>query len=458
MRQRKKSFFKRLFRTRQSSIITISIAAVAVIGIIVAGTVLYTNKTEMKEQTASAEKVEQISKEVEALYADDSKEMLAEDATMEKVLEIEEKIADEENLSMDSDTAEKLDTAIKDLDYAKSMIDLRDSAAALLDANGALVEGADIASVEAKATELQPDKSVFVESQMLIINEAKAQEQQILAATTAVTALFSDEARMTVRDDVTREELNQAIEQVALIKQEKAKAELTASTDAVDQYLTQKEAQENSSSNGSGSNNSGSNNSGSNSNTVQNPTSMLVLVNTQNTLPSSYVPPDLTVPDVYLACTPGSDKSKLRSEAASAMESMFAAAEAEGLQLSMVSGYRSYDRQAELFADEVADCGGDEVEAAKTVARPGTSEHQTGLAVDISSPNFDNQLEEGFGSTPEGIWLQENAHKYGFILRYPDECTPHTGIYYEPWHYRYVGVEAATDIYNQGICLEEYLQ
>lgn len=268
---------------------------------------------------------------------------------------------------------------------------------------------------------------------MPVINDAKAQEQQIATATAAVTELFTDETRTTVRDDVTREELNNANEQVTLIKQEEAKADLTALTILVDDYLTENEAQ-------------------------LEDYGMLVLVNKQNTISSSYIPPDLVTPDVYLACSPGSDKSKLRKEAADALELMFADAEEQGIQLSMVSGYRSYDRQAELFANRTSECGGDEGEAAKTVARPGTSEHQTGLAVDISSPNFDNQLEEEFGSTQEGIWLQENSYKYGFILRYPEECTDHTGIYYEPWHFRYVGVGPATEMYNQGVCLEEYLQ
>lgn len=436
-----KEFYKKIPKV----VIILLAALVALFGAIF----IKSNRAEAKEVESTAEAVSEICADVAALYLDESKELLAEDATMEKVTALEGQIADAEDSLMDSETADSLALAREDLYYAKSMIELRDSAALLLDDNGALVVGADVTSAETKAAELQPEKPTFVESQMPIINDAKNQEQQIATATAAVNVLFTDETRTTVRSDVTRDELNKANEQIALIKQQKAKDDLTALTAKVDDYLTQVEADEKAKENSKKSENKNSNSED---------YGMLVLVNKQNPLSSSYVPPDLVTPDVYLACSPGSDKSKLRKEAADALELMFADALEQGIQLSMVSGYRSYDRQAELFADEVADCGGDEEEAAKTVARPGTSEHQTGLAVDISSPNFGNQLEEEFGSTPEGIWLQENAHKYGFILRYPKECTDHTGIYYEPWHYRYVGVGPATEIYNQGICLEEYLQ
>lgn len=89
--------------------------------------------------------------------------------------------------------------------------------------------------------------------------------------------------------------------------------------------------------------------------------------------------------------------------------------------------------------------------------RPGTSEHHTGLALDIVSQNY-QLLDEEQENTPEQQWLMHNSYKYGFILRYPNDKSKITGIHYEPWHYRYVGKEIAKEIYEQGICLEEYLE
>ena len=97
-----------------------------------------------------------------------------------------------------------------------------------------------------------------------------------------------------------------------------------------------------------------------------------------------------------------------------------------------------------------------EAEAARWVAKPGTSEHQTGLALDIVAAGY-QILDEEQEDTAEQKWLMENSWKYGFILRYPSEKSDITGIGYEPWHYRYVGKAAAADIYRTGVCLEEYL-
>lgn len=98
-----------------------------------------------------------------------------------------------------------------------------------------------------------------------------------------------------------------------------------------------------------------------------------------------------------------------------------------------------------------------EIEAARNVAYPGTSEHHLGLAVDIVSLQY-QQLDEAQARTPEIIWLTEHCSEYGFILRYPKDKTQITGIVYEPWHFRYVGVETAKVIMEQGLCLEEYLE
>jgi len=96
---------------------------------------------------------------------------------------------------------------------------------------------------------------------------------------------------------------------------------------------------------------------------------------------------------------------------------------------------------------------GSEEAAAVSVARPGQSEHQSGLGVDMHNAAAANQ---NFGETPDGIWLAENAHHFGFILRYPADKTDITGIKYEPWHFRYVGRRVAAIIYAGGLCLEEY--
>ncbi len=97
------------------------------------------------------------------------------------------------------------------------------------------------------------------------------------------------------------------------------------------------------------------------------------------------------------------------------------------------------------------------IKAATSVARPGTSEHQLGLAVDIVDEGHQT-LDTSQENTPVQQWLMENSWKYGFILRYPNEKSQLTGIIYEPWHYRYVGVKAAQEIFESGVCLEEYLE
>ncbi|MBR6891354.1 MAG: M15 family metallopeptidase, partial [Clostridia bacterium] len=126
-----------------------------------------------------------------------------------------------------------------------------------------------------------------------------------------------------------------------------------------------------------------------------------------------------------------------------AMEKMFHAAEEANMNGYIVtSGYRSYQRQREVYAQS---------EPGKA-QEPGASEHQTGLAFDVTV-----ETGEGFENTPQYAWLMEHAHEYGFIQRYPANKADITGISYEPWHYRYVGVEAATRMYRTGLTLEEFL-
>ena len=142
------------------------------------------------------------------------------------------------------------------------------------------------------------------------------------------------------------------------------------------------------------------------------------------------------------------------TEGAAQLSVMFAAAQAEGIYLKMQSGYRSYIDQSIIYNDYVARDG--QEAADRYSARPGHSEHQTGLAFDLTTTYYDG-LWEGFADTPEGKWVAENCHKYGFIIRYPKEKEHITGYMYEPWHVRYIGVDKATAVYESGLCLEEYL-
>ena len=147
-----------------------------------------------------------------------------------------------------------------------------------------------------------------------------------------------------------------------------------------------------------------------------------------------------------------------------ALQAMLTAAEAEGLEPILCSSYRTMEKQEALFSNKLERCMAEGysreeavIEAGKWVAIPGTSEHQTGLAVDIVSASY-QVLDRAQEDTPEQQWLMENSYLFGFIMRYPEDKSDLTGIYYEPWHYRYVGKEAAKEIYERGICLEEYLE
>ena len=188
---------------------------------------------------------------------------------------------------------------------------------------------------------------------------------------------------------------------------------------------------------------------------IQNPANTMELVNKEFALPSNYIPKDLVRPNVTFSFGDQDiEKSYLRKKAATALEMMFADAAKNGLQLSAVSGYRSYERQTVVFNTEVEKVG--QEQAVQAVAVPGNSEHQTGLAMDISSASANLELSEQFGETPEGKWLVANAHRFGFILRYPKVSEGITGYQYEAWHYRYVGIKAATEIYENQLTLEEY--
>jgi D-alanyl-D-alanine carboxypeptidase len=177
------------------------------------------------------------------------------------------------------------------------------------------------------------------------------------------------------------------------------------------------------------------------------------MINKERRLPDMYRPTDLVIPNVRFSFNGDQDKKKMRKEAAHALEQLFQAAEETNIQLFAVSAFRSYERQKVLHAMYQRKEG--EAVTAVSSAMPGTSEHQTGLSVDISSESAKFQLEPIFGRTKEGIWLARHAHEFGFIIRYPENKTHITGYMYEPWHIRYVGNPHARFLYEKQLTLEE---
>ena len=182
----------------------------------------------------------------------------------------------------------------------------------------------------------------------------------------------------------------------------------------------------------------------------------LVIANKQYPLPESY----------KINVSYASGNYRLDSRIIDAYKSMITAAKNEGITLKIISGFRTYSGQTSLFNNKVnkyLNQGYSREKAkelaAQYVAPPGTSEHLTGLAVDLISTNwysYNSDLNSNFEKTKEFEWLYNNCAEYGFILRYPKDKVEITGYSYEPWHYRYVGVEAAKEIMDSKICLEEY--
>ncbi len=187
---------------------------------------------------------------------------------------------------------------------------------------------------------------------------------------------------------------------------------------------------------------------------VKNPDDLLVLVNKKLKLSSDYQPQNLVIPDVPFSFTGTPEKKYMTAEAAKAIEEMFVEAENNGIQLVGASGYRSFQTQEQLFTSYVLR-DGYEI-ANQFSAFPGESEHQTGLAMDITSRAVNFKITTTFGETKEGVWVQENSHKFGFIIRYPKGMENITGYSYEPWHLRFVGKEAALIMNEQNLTLEEY--
>ncbi|MCI8408551.1 MAG: M15 family metallopeptidase [Lachnospiraceae bacterium] len=181
--------------------------------------------------------------------------------------------------------------------------------------------------------------------------------------------------------------------------------------------------------------------------------SLQILVNKTHPLPADYIPLDLTLTNVPFEEKEYSEKKLLRTTAAAALENLFSHASHLGYSFTAISGYRSYQRQQEIFSTHVEKYG---LEYASQVsAKPGCSEHQTGLAMDISLPSLSYQLLPEFGDTKEGLWLAKNACHFGFILRYPVDKVHITGYTYEPWHFRYVGIPLAIHLTKYHLTMEE---
>jgi LAS superfamily LD-carboxypeptidase LdcB len=181
--------------------------------------------------------------------------------------------------------------------------------------------------------------------------------------------------------------------------------------------------------------------------------SLLLIANKKHKLPDGYVPSDLTA----ITGIPKQNRDEyMRAEAAQALVTMFNAASAQGVSLYLVSGYRSQEYQEQLYNSYVAKYGQEGADAISS--RPGYSDHQTGLACDLGQTDLQGLVSEDFINTTAGQWLYQHAHEYGFVLRYPQGKEEITGYSYEPWHYRYVGVETACAIYavSPDETLEEY--
>lgn len=189
---------------------------------------------------------------------------------------------------------------------------------------------------------------------------------------------------------------------------------------------------------------------------VAKPLDIAVLINKTYRLPENYRPDDLVEPDIPFIFKEKSDKRLMRKEAAGALEKLVAGAKKDGVLLAGVSAFRSESTQTTLFNNYAKQDG---IEAANMYsALPGHSEHQTGLAIDLSGSNGKCAASDCFAGTKEATWIAEHADEYGFIVRYPKGKENITGYQYEPWHIRYVGEKTAKDIADKGVTLEEYMQ
>ena len=177
-----------------------------------------------------------------------------------------------------------------------------------------------------------------------------------------------------------------------------------------------------------------------------------VLVDTERALPDWYAPPDLE--NISEAGFPFTDGLALRGLVMPDLSALREAASANGTPISILAAYRSYARQADLFARRVDEMG--QSEAGSRVARPGHSEHQLGTTIDITDEGT-TDVDQSWGASPTGQWIASHAHEFGFLISYPAGAEARTCYDFEPWHLRYVGREEAATVISSGLTLREYL-
>lgn len=174
------------------------------------------------------------------------------------------------------------------------------------------------------------------------------------------------------------------------------------------------------------------------------------IVDTGHSLPATFAPADL----VEVREAGFASRDRVREFVIADLTALRQAAEANGTPIVVISAYRSYDYQNDLFAERVAEVG--DAEAALRTARPGHSEHQLGTAIDVLDPGV-GDLTIDFAATPAGQWVSAHAHEYGFVLSYPDGGRDRTCYEYEPWHLRYVGREIAAEVHETGLTAREWM-
>ena len=181
--------------------------------------------------------------------------------------------------------------------------------------------------------------------------------------------------------------------------------------------------------------------------------SLLALINADNPLPEDY---DSRIREHLVEIDPqyrnNNYVTQIHEDVYPYITAMVANAQKDGVDLRVWSPFRSYAIQKDLFQKQVTKWGGDEAKAASIVARPGTSEHNTGFCADFNTSN------DWFENTKMFSWMKENAEDYGFILRYPKDKINETGVIYESWHWRFVGINAAKEINKMGVTLEKYVE
>lgn len=178
------------------------------------------------------------------------------------------------------------------------------------------------------------------------------------------------------------------------------------------------------------------------------------IVNRDRPLPEDYTPSSLSAPEIKLRWHETAESMQVDTRLIEPLEQLYADAKSAGHNLMLISGFRSEEYQAELYQNYVRQHG--QEEADRFSAKPGTSEHQTGLVVDLGRVDGECEIEQCFGDTKEGKWLADNAYRYGFIIRYLDGKEDETGYMYEPWHFRYVGKDLAAQLHRENLTMEEY--